>query len=312
MISICIPIFNWQVYNLSVSLVEQCEAAQIPFEVIFIDDASNSDFKKYNASLSDISHVTYIQLYKNVGRAVIRNLFLKFAKYEYLLFLDCDSELPDNQFINRYFQGMKQNYEVICGGRLYFQKPANKLQHLRWNYGKERECKSAFVRNKKPSYSFLSNNFLIKKEIFEKINFDERLRNYGHEDTLFGYQLKKANIQVTHIDNPTIHTNIEDADLFLEKTRNAIENLFFIYKEIKPGNDFKETVKLLNSFVLIRNFHLDKFFALLFCILKPAFYFLFIKKGYSGLKLFDLYKLTWLCFYSNFAYKKGRSLNQTI
>jgi glycosyltransferase involved in cell wall biosynthesis len=279
-------------------------ASHIPFEVVLIDDASDADFKRYNASLSDISNVTYIQLYKNIGRAAIRNLFLKFAKYDYLLFLDCDSEINDNQFISRYINEIKQNKDVICGGRVYVKKPDSKLKQLRWKYGKKRESNLATVRKKMPYNSFLSNNFLIKRTIFEQVNFDERLKNYGHEDTLFGFRLKKAKIQITHIDNPTINSNLEDADLFFENTRNAIKNLHFIYTEIKPENDFKELVKLLNTFVLTRKLYFDKPLALLFGLLKPLFHFLYIKKGYSGLRIFDLYKLGYFCFYSNFGFKK--------
>lgn len=307
MISICIPIFNCQVYNLIISIVEQCFASQITFEVILIDDCSSYNFKKYNAAISDISNVNYIQLDKNIGRAAIRNLFLKYARYDYLLFLDCDSEIPDNQFIRRYIDTIKQNSDVICGGRIYTVMPENKLMLLRWNYGLKRECIPAKFREKKPYYSFLSNNFLIKKVIFEEIKFDERLFKYGHEDTLFGYLLKINNIQIIHIDNPTIHKNYEEAELFIRKSRMAIENLYFIYKEINPGDDFKEIAKLLKTYVSIKKFYLDKIIALVFYGLKPLFHFLYINRGFTGLKLFDLYKLTYLCFYSNFIYKIGKN-----
>lgn len=298
MISICIPIYNCNIYNLTVSLAEQCHSLQIPFEIILIDDASGPECIKTNAILADISNVKYIMLEQNIGRAAIRNRFLNHAQYDYLLFMDCDSKLPDNKFVYRYVKEAEKGRQVVCGGRLYPDKPANKEFLLRWKYGIARECVPAVERMKKPFDSFLSNNFLIRKDLFEKGRFDERIRNYGHEDTLFGYYLRKNGAVVTHIDNPLIHKYSENTGNFFQKTREAVQNLYFIHSQIIPGNDFDQTVKLLRIFVVLRKLNLHYLLAIASFTINPLIVGLYRYAGFSRLFLFDFYKLAYLCFCS--------------
>ena len=72
---------------------------------------------------------------------------------------------------------------------------------LRWKYGRKKEQKKASDRNKHPYSRFSTFNVIIDKSIFSKFRFYEELKQYGHEDTLFSYQLKKAGIAIYHIDN---------------------------------------------------------------------------------------------------------------
>jgi len=71
--------------------------------------------------------------------------------------------------------------------------------------------KSAVERNKHPHRGFSTFNVLFEKSVFSKIRFNEELKQYGHEDTLLGFQLKKAGIDILHIDNGLMHegTGIE-------------------------------------------------------------------------------------------------------
>ena len=115
---------------------------------------------------------------------------------------------------------------VICGGTLYNDSaPGDPDKILRWKYGRIREQKKAAERNKHPHSNFSTFNFLIEKSVFSKIRFNEELKQYGHEDTLLGYQLKKAGINVLHIDNGLIHEGVESNREFLNKTKLGIENL---------------------------------------------------------------------------------------
>ena len=57
---------------------------------------------------------------------------------------------------------------------------------------------------------------------FKKISFNERLSGYGHEDTLFGYELNKNNIQIHHIDNPVLNGHLDTNEAFLLKTEEGL------------------------------------------------------------------------------------------
>jgi Glycosyltransferases, probably involved in cell wall biogenesis len=287
MISICIPVYNYDVTSLVKGLHSQCISANINFEIILIDDLSENEFKEINSKLSLISN--YIQLDKNVGRSRIRNLFLQYAKYEYLLFLDCDSVINNDQFIKNYLESFDNASEVIVGGRIYPVIHPDKNYLLRWKYCTIREQTDNPSSNK----AFMSNNFLIKKELFEKIKFDERIKMYGHEDTLFGYDLKKAGIRIKYINNPVLNGELESNKEFLKKTEQSIENLKYILDFLNYDKGFINEVSLLKSYFFLKKYKLDLFVNLIFKLKKRSLKW-FLEKGIVFLWWFDFYKLGYL------------------
>src|SRR5690606_40419937 len=88
MLSILIPVYNYNITSLIKTLHEQCTAAGITYEILCFDDASDKQFKVQNKAVSKLDHVTYRELPQNLGRARIRNELGRAAKYNHLLFLD--------------------------------------------------------------------------------------------------------------------------------------------------------------------------------------------------------------------------------
>ncbi|MBT8259925.1 MAG: glycosyltransferase [Bacteroidia bacterium] len=287
MISICIPIYNFDVSNLIKNLSHQSNVLEEPTEIILIDDCSNNYFKKINKEVCE--REIYIQLEKNIGRAAIRNKFLEYASYNYLLFLDCDSIIHSDNFLLNYIKAIK-NYpnQLICGGRVYPKSPPERAQLLRWKYGVYKESKPFDIRNLNPNKSFMTNNFLIPKEIFNKVRFNENLVEYGHEDTLFGYELKKNNIDIIHIDNPVLNGELESNSNYITQTEKAVGNLVKILKYLNNEKGFIEDVEVLR--IYFKYFKLRKLIILVFSIFKPVIRSL-LSKGYVNLYLFDFYKL---------------------
>ena len=109
-------------------------------------------------------------------------------------------------------------------------KTRSKKKRLHWKYGKAREELKAEERTKSPYLSFHTNNFIIRRELFDQIKFDEAIKGYGYEDLLFAFELQKRKIPILHIDNPLKHIGLEYSDVFLEKTANALQNLVFLHK----------------------------------------------------------------------------------
>ena len=97
--------------------------------------------------------------------------------------------------------------------------PGDPDKLLRWKYGKKKEQLKASERNKHAHASFSTFNVLIDKSIFSKIRFNEELKQYGHEDTLLGYQLNIAGINVLHIDNGLMHDGVESNQDFLTQNK---------------------------------------------------------------------------------------------
>lgn len=285
MLSICIPVYNFDINVLLQELSRQLEALQVPCEIIVIDDGSK-DFKQSNKIACE--KVTYIELPENIGRARIRNLFLQYVKYDYLLFLDCDSLVSSPRFLKNYIEIIKQQPCVVYGGRIYEPSLPKREQRLSWKYGVLRESQPCTVRKEFPNKSFMTNNFLIHKKIFEANTFDERIVKYGHEDTLFGFALKNQNITITHIENPVVNGDVETNKAFLNKTKDSIINLIEILNFTKYNKELIGDISILKFYEKVRKF--EKIVNLSFVISKPLVVFL-LSRGYVNLYLFDYYKL---------------------
>lgn len=287
MISICIPIYNFNVIELINELANQITITNTPSEIVLIDDASTDDFKNINEEAC-LKH-TYIKLKKNIGRAAIRNLFLKYTKYDNLLFLDCDSIVISDNFLSNYIDSISNNTTpLICGGRKYPELYPEKSELLRWKYGVYRESKGFEERMKNPNRSFMTNNFVISKNLFNEIPFEENLTKYGHEDTLFGFELKKRDIEIAHINNPILNGDLENNNTYLINTEDAIANLAYILNEVNYDKRLIEDITILRIYYKL--FRVRNVIKVLFIILKPIIRSL-LSKGYVNLHLFDFYKL---------------------
>jgi hypothetical protein len=291
MLSINIPVYNYEVGDLVSRLVAQAELLKIPFEIRVYDDGSEEEVKLQNRKISANNGVVYLELENNHGRAAIRNKMGFESKFENLLFIDADSLPVDENYLKNFIEYLKPN-RVLCGGTAYKnQKPAQTEKYLRWFYGTNREAISAKIRNSKKGFIITSNNFLIEKKIFEKIHFREDIKKYGHEDTLLGYDLYRSGIEIFHIDNPVEHTGLEDSRIFIEKSKTALESLHQITKNILPGDQvFIQQVHFLNRYQAITKY----FPAVILRMFFKIFHRLIERKliGNSpGLFLFDLYKL---------------------
>ncbi|MBK9719217.1 MAG: glycosyltransferase [Saprospiraceae bacterium] len=86
MISILIPIYNYEVIALARDLLVSCHKANVSFEIIFADDGSNVQYLRLNDALNRMEGIQYIVLPKNIGRSAIRNFLARTSKFDFLLF----------------------------------------------------------------------------------------------------------------------------------------------------------------------------------------------------------------------------------
>ncbi|MBQ9253182.1 MAG: glycosyltransferase [Bacteroidales bacterium] len=282
MISFLLPIYNYNVVCLVKNLTTQAKELNIPYEVLAYDDCSTiKKIQKENEEIAKIENVQYVLLNENHGRSKIRNLLARESRGEWLLFLDCDSKV-NNTFIYNYLQTSKNcDCDVICGGTEYQERKEIRKEYLlHWTNGKERE----YHRKQ-----FTTNNFFIKKEVFNMLQFNENLSQYGHEDTLFGIELKENNYKIAYIDNPVTHLGLKNTDKFINDTILACENLKSLYN----NNLYRDKIKdlsLVKAHKSLEKYHLRKLYLLCFSIIKP----ICIKQLHSSkpiLTLLDLLKL---------------------
>ncbi len=258
-----------------------------------MDDASRGEFRAKNEHLSKLTNVDYIQLNDNLGRTGIRNLLADKSLYRYLLFIDCDSKVVRNDYLSLYLPFCRAG--IICsGGRAYLDAPSDEQFCLHWRVGVAKEVVSAEQRSIQPNKSFMSCNFLIDKDIFHTVKFDERLKGYCNEDTLFGIELDRNGIVIQHINNPLYHIGLESAADFLAKIENGMRNLHKIDRMLESDPLFVKSVTIMRCYHRLKKLRLPPLISIAFQITRYS-----IRKNLLGknpsLKLYDLYKLGYLC-----------------
>jgi hypothetical protein len=244
MLSILIPIYNYNAYPLVLELHKQCLECAIDFEILCQDDASKSVLNSENEKINSLFNCNFTELKVNIAHRQNRNMLANKAKFENLLFIDGDSIIIRNNYISNCVSWLN-DFDIIYGGRLHPENCPSNVQKLRWKYGKFIEDKSVEKRKLAPFQSLLFNNTVIKKDCFNKVKFDSHLTKYGHDDTQLSYQLSQFNPKLKHIDNPVEHGDIDSNKEYLIKSKSSLENLIELYNEGKINKDFSRLISLL-------------------------------------------------------------------
>ena len=304
-ISLLIPVFDYDIIALVHSMKDAMGKVPEFYEILIGDDGSSAEYRKKYSSL-EAENVKVISSKKNIGRAAIRNRLALEAKGDFLIFIDADVMLPGTAeaYMLKWLPFLN-NSRVICGGTLYHDsKPGDPDKLLRWKYGKWREQKSAAERNKHPHAGFSTFNVLIEKSVFSKIRFNEELKQYGHEDTLLGYQLKKAGINILHIDNGLMLEGQESNRDFLNKTKLGIENLSKLFDKVTDKKSFSETVLMLKIYNKLRLLGLTRVLAAIFIRYRDQMEIRLDSSNIS-LLLFAFYKMSMFCTYREIHTRKN-------
>ena len=244
MLSILIPIYNYDVRAFVKELSLQSEDLGFPVEIICMDDASDKQFRALNAELVQLANVRCVQSEDNLGRSAVRNALVELSQYENLLLLDCDGRCTSEDYLKKYAAEWDK-YDVIYGGRVYDEEaPDDHDLYFHWYVGTLREAILVSQRRQNPFKSFMTNNFLIRKAVYQQIRMDETLVGYGHEDTLFAQEIKRAGLTISHIDNPIEHIGIENKHVFLQKSANGVKNLAQLIKT----NQVDDSIRLVRFY----------------------------------------------------------------
>tara|TARA_B100001063_G_scaffold225346_1_gene234080 strand:- start:374 stop:1273 length:900 start_codon:yes stop_codon:yes gene_type:complete len=299
MLAVCIPVYNQNVKRLVNELIAQSKGLQEEVSIVLIDDASSEEFQDQYNDLKEYAQV--IQLEINIGRSKIRNLFLKYTEAKFLLFLDCDSELVRPDFISKYLDFIRAHKPKLLSGASIYQKEAPRIYYrLRWKYGNLVESKSFEDRENSSNLAFKTNNFIVERKILEAYPFNTLISGYGHEDTLFGFELEQNGIFISHIDNPVLNAHLDSNTQFLYKTDEALKNLLQVWSLSGENEKLLERLKILKIY-----FKYEHSFPLRLVLKFSRGLFRFLLEiGFANLTLFNLYKLGYL-FKLRSAQRKG-------
>jgi len=284
--SILIPVYNSSINQLVEDLHAQAKALNTNFQILLIDDCSYLSCSYLNKKVALLENVTYQVLTNNIGRAAIRNLLFETAKYDHCIVLDGDVSIIKANFIQTYLDNLTEQ-NIVVGGHVYQKEaPKDSAKYLHWLYGSKIESKTAAERAKQPYASFMTSNFACSKAIFKQLKFDEQIKGYGHEDTLFGLQAKAKNIEIKHIENAVQHDGIDDVEVFLTKQKNAVKNLKQLAQNKTYGKQIQQESELLKAAKTPLLSFVSKMF--------QGMLLANLKSNKPNLKALQLMKLVWL------------------
>lgn len=270
-LSILLPSYN----NVCVSLVQvlqrQADALSgkldkpFRYEIIVADDGStNAACIDANRVIGDMLHCRYLRMEQNVGRAQIRNVLISESRGDYVLLIDSDLFLCDDNYLYKY---ATSTADVVYGGtRIGGEGLAmvdneanteNLKGNLRYIYEKKAEpSHRAAFRQLRPNQEISVCNLYARRDIMEAHPFDSRFKAYGYEDVLFGKRLAESGIEVTHIDNPVLINEFEPNSVFVKKTEEAILTLCRFEQDLEGYSNLKTKVTTLGRYIPLSLFRL--------------------------------------------------------
>jgi glycosyltransferase involved in cell wall biosynthesis len=210
------------------------------FECIVVDDASTDETPKI---IEDFIRrgvdIKYLRLKENKGLAAARNYGVSHAKGEFIVFLDDDNELSPKflEITVKKLSQLPKEFAAVCVGRIIRHKKSEEY---------------AIPDLEKYFYQSIDWGWLLRREVFDKIKYDEELR--ADEDADFGIQFFKyykayaidepLTIAYTYLLSPSSSPSISlptkerlnSLDRFLRKNlsiykqKGTREELAFIYR----------------------------------------------------------------------------------
>jgi len=291
MLSIVIPVYNYNVFPLVLELKKQADSLGIEYEILVQDDFSQ-EFISENSQINSLEDCSFSINAENLGRGKNINVLCSKSRYHHVLIMEADA-LPENEsYLKNYIELLsKSNPNVIFGGVKYPETVPSKEKLLRWKYGINREIKSLSHRFKN-NYDFVFTwNLLLKKEILLQFPFPEFIHEYGYEDSIFIENLRLNSIPVTHIENCLIHHNSENNIDFIKKSERAVNNLHDLIHFNKI--DAKK-IRLSNLYTILKKLHFTRIVKGTYLKTKKQILTNLTSEN-PNLYLLDFYKLGYYC-----------------
>lgn len=270
-LSILLPSYNNVCVSLVQALQRQADALwrkldkPFRYEIIVADDGStDAACIDANRVIGDMLHCRYLRMEHNVGRAQIRNVLISESCGDYVLLIDSDLFLCDDNYLYRY---ATSTADVVYGGTriggeglVMVDNEANTENlkgNLRYIYEKKAEpLHRAVFRQLRPNQEISVCNLYARRDIMEAHPFDSRFKAYGYEDVLFGKRLAESGIEVTHIDNPVLINEFEPNSVFVKKTEEAILTLCRFEQDLEGYSNLKTKVAALGRYIPLSLFRL--------------------------------------------------------
>ena len=246
-ISIIVPFYNVEKY------IDKCLYTLVnqtlqDIEILIVNDGSKDKSieiaKKYEKEYPE--KIIYLEK-ENGGLSDARNYAIKYAKGEYIAFLDSDDYVELDMYEKMYETAKKENCDMVeCD--FYWEYPNKSKKDI----GKIYENKKEMIEK----IRVVAWNKLIKRTILKesKIEFP---KGYRYEDVEFTYKLVPYLNKISFVKEPFIHyvqreNSISNSQN--ERTKEIfiiLENVINYYKEKNIYNEYKEELEYIYTRYLL-------------------------------------------------------------
>ena len=238
-VSVIVPFYNVEGY------IEKCLETLVnqtlkDIEIILVNDGSTDRsieiVKKFIKEYPE--KIVYLEK-ENGGLSDARNFGIKYAKGEYIAFLDSDDYIERDMYQSMYELAQKEGSDMVeCD--FYWEYPnKQKLDTGKKYNGKKEMLEKVRV---------IAWNKLIKKEILAKTNI-QFPKGYRYEDVEFTYKLIPYIEKVSFCKKPLIHYIQRQgsiSNLQNERTKeifDVLEHVIEFYKEKNIYEEYKQQLE---------------------------------------------------------------------
>jgi glycosyltransferase involved in cell wall biosynthesis len=229
LLSVCIPVFKFDVVPLVDKLLQQAALCGQGVEVLIVDDGSDDRSLIHGIRTrmdGSTVPVRLLILPANEGRARVRNHLIAASKGDYLLFLDCDMYPDSDDFLLRYLDFARTaRSDIVVGGCSYAHLGRIPVwQALYYYHSKRTQCVAAEARRRNPLRYVFTNNMLIRRSLLDRLTFDSGYEGWGYEDTDLAIRAARAGAVISHVENTATHLGLIDDAAVIGKYRNSVPN----------------------------------------------------------------------------------------
>lgn len=233
MISVVVPVYNKQ-NSIKRCIESVLKQSYINWELLLIDDGSTDNSAKIIQPYLKDDRIHYYHK-ENGGVSSARNMGIRKAKGEWIIFLDSDDYFLPNA-LNSLLQTAEPNHVLISAGNYLLEKNGKRIEIC---FGRKR-----LVKNNFRSWYFMTcfvrtGNTMFHSSIFEKYIFNESLSRY--EDAELFFRIMR-DYKITYTDDFVLIYSLEDLGLS-RKSKDISKD--FIFSMNFQGKSFWEKMNLL-------------------------------------------------------------------
>lgn len=222
--------------SLALQTLPKCE-----FEVIIVDDNIDEETKNIIDGFIEAHDNTPLQIEyyscEAPGAGAKRNFGVQKSNSEIILFLD-DDMIASPNLLYEHFSFYGEGVHGVLG---YIEEDKNVKLNYFTKYLLDNDLQNTYKNINKENVSFeyfYTGNISLRKEIFNKLGgFDLKFKQYGFEDTEFGYRLNKAGYIIKYNENAAgYHHFLRKFEDYLTRKRDIGRSAAYfaeLYPELK-------------------------------------------------------------------------------